>query len=306
MENDPKVKSPEEVVTGISFDLKAWKELLEVLGLGLLFPGIVILWGYAFFVAHFTPSGLTEWFPILYASFNLTVTLVICLGFVTFVGGLVATFFHGAFFRSRNNKGVPGFRLNDRVEYLGFWLVFALMILLIFAWLIGDVATVPWRVKLPIMMLNLLSAYCFFRIWKLDLQIKDDASRGKIWNRAKPYLWKFFLFFVAIICFSGVDHGFPQKFVERGLVMSGVRSDWTRLRVSGTHLEPLKRKSRGKLDLILSKEGDQSFLYFDRGRVLFQRLGTDSLLELVMSDGKPVRYRLPSSDVREIGYLENE
>jgi len=102
------------------------------------------------------------------------------------------------------------------------------------------------------------------------------------------------------------EHGMMHHYIERSLVMAGVRSDLTRLRISGTHLEPLRRKSKGKLDLVLTKEGDQSFLYIDRARILFQGLGTDALLELRMPTGKTVPYRLPSADFREIGYSDDE
>lgn len=306
MGNEPKLSPPSKTALEMPTNLKEWIEVIKLVGLCLLLPGIMVLWGYAYFDLGFIPSGLSEWFPILYASLNLTVTLIICLALTILVGRGVATIVHGGFIPSRNKRGVPGFRLNGLVDYLGFWNIFALMAIPIVAWLfIESPQTSLWK-KALILVLNLMIAYLSFRLWNWDAPVKENPSQGNIWNSTKPYLWKGLVIFSLMVSLAPLKHAIMHHFVERALVMSGVRSDWTRLRISDSHLESLKRKSQGKLDLATSKEGEQTFLYVDHGRVLFQRLGSDALLELRTSTGKAIRYRLPSSDFREIGYSDDE
>lgn len=301
---EPKPLSPSQAIFGAPFDFKEWKEAAEVLGLGILLPGLTIIWGYLFFVIHFTPAGITEWFPAFYASFNLTATALICLAVVVLVGGFITTVVHLGFLPTRNQAGSRGFRLNGAVNFFVFWDLIALIVTIICAWLFHEVSKLPWSHRLGILAGNLGIAYMAFWLWDLHLPLNEDPMRGRIWNRAKPILCKV-LFFTSFLVLTSVwTHSISRQILDRALVMSGVRSDWTRLRIAGTHLEPLRRKCKGKLELALSKEGDQNFIYIEQGRVLFQRIGTDALLEVRLPDEKRLRYRLPSVDFREVGYLD--
>ncbi|MBI3131503.1 MAG: hypothetical protein HYZ13_09270 [Acidobacteria bacterium] len=301
MENEnPSI--PSKSTFGFPLELKEWKDVAEVIGLGLLSPGMLVIWGYAYFVLGFTPRGVNEWFPVLYASFNVVATLAVCLAMTVGVGGLLATLAHGGFLPSRNQRGVVGFRLNGFAAHLVFWDMIALLTILLVALFVVESPTTPWHRKALILLPNLLFAYGVFRLWRWNLSLQENQQRGRVWNGAMPYLAKGLSFFLLTILFSPIDHGLPQHFVLRALVMSGVRSEWTGLRIAGSHLELLKRSGFDSADFAVVREDEaRTFLYFDQGRVLFHGLGTEARLELRTKDGKTLPYSLPAEDVREIG-----